>query len=192
MVALHDERAHALLCFPHLLEVADMKTAAQLAVASVLLASALLALGALAQTPPGNALPPPALNSPGTQAVAPARSTAAQSPATEASPASSTALPTMRDADTARDARNAPPPEVRVYQQGTDNVQEYAHNGQVYMVVVTSRAGIVQTYMRDPEGRLVDEHGQKPVRPVMYKVLEWGKSRPASAQSSAPPADSGH
>jgi hypothetical protein len=98
----------------------------------------------------------------------------------------------MRDADTARDARNEPPPEVRVYQQGTDNVQEYARNGQVYMVVVTSRAGIVQTYMRDPEGRLVDEHGQKPVRPVMYKVLEWGKSRPASAQSSAPPADSGH
>ena len=162
-----------------------MKTAAQLAVASALLASTLLAFGALAQTPPpGKALPPPAINSPGVKAVAPARSATVQSPATS--------LPAMRDADTARDARNAPPPEVRVYQQGSDTVQEYARSGQVYMVVVTSRAGIVQTYMRDPEGRLVDEHGQKPVRPVMYKVLEWGKSRPASAQSSAPPADSGH
>jgi len=170
-----------------------MKIAARLAANGVLLASILLVSGAFAQTPPpGNALPPPNINDPGTPAVAPARSATAQVPASATKPASSTALPTMRDADTARAGRDQSPPEVRVYQQGTDNVQEYAHNGQVYMVVVTSRAGIVQTYMRDPEGRLVDEHGQKPVRPVMYKVLEWGKSKPASAQSSAPPADSGH
>jgi hypothetical protein len=70
-------------------------------------------------------------------------------------------------------------------------VQEYARNGRVYMVVITSKAGIVQTYTVDPEGRVVDEHGQKPVRPVMYKVQEWGKSRPASAQSSPPPAEGG-
>jgi hypothetical protein len=37
--------------------------------------------------------------------------------------------------------------------------------------------------MVDPSGRLVDEHGQKPARPVMYKILEWGKSRPATARS---------
>ncbi|HEY9513502.1 MAG TPA: DUF2782 domain-containing protein [Rhodanobacter sp.] len=171
-----------------------MKTAAQLAAASALLISILLGSSAFAQTspPPGNALPPPAINTPGTRAVAPARSATAQSPATGVESAQSTALPTLQDAGTARDARNEPPPEVRVYQQGTDSVQEYARNGQIYMVVVTSKAGIVQTYMVDPEGRLVDEHGQKPVRPVMYKVLEWGKSKPASAQSSAPPADSGH
>lgn len=98
----------------------------------------------------------------------------------------------MQDVGSARDARNEPPPEVRVHQQGTDNVQEYSRNGQVYMVVITSKAGVVQTYMADAQGRMVDEHGQKPVRPVMYKVLEWGKSEPATAQSVAQPADGGH
>jgi hypothetical protein len=168
-----------------------MKTAVQLAAASALLASMLLAFGASAQTRPGKALPPPGINDPGTPAVAPARSTTAQSPATAPKSAQSTALPALHDAGTAHDARGEPPPEVRVYQRGTDNVQEYARNGRVYMVVITSKAGIVQTYTVDPEGRVVDEHGQKPVRPVMYKVLEWGKSRPASAQSSPPPADGG-
>ncbi len=166
-----------------------MKTATQLATATALFAVTWLAFSAFAQTPPGGALPPPAISDPGTQAVAPARSPV-QSPAMEPTSARSTALPTMHDASPAHDARSEPPPEVNVYQRGTDNVQEYARNGQVYMVVVTSRAGIVQTYMVDPQGRLVDEHGQKPVRPVMYKVLEWGKSKPATAQSSAPPADS--
>jgi hypothetical protein len=33
----------------------------------------------------------------------------------------------------------------------------------------------------------------KPVGPVMYKVLEWGKSRPPAEGSSEPaPADDGH
>lgn len=170
-----------------------MKIAARLAANGVLLASVLLMSGAFAQTPPpGKALPPPNINDPGTPAVAPARNATAQAPATDTRPAAATALPAMHDAGVARGGRDQAPPEVRVYQQGTDNVQEYARNGQVYMVVVTSKAGIVQTYTRDPEGRLVDEHGQKPVRPVMYKVLEWGKSKPASAQSSAPPADDGH
>ena len=170
-----------------------MKTAAQLVTAGVLFASTLLAFSAFAQTRPSNdALPPPGINDPGTQAVAPARSTAAQPSAVEPKSVQSTALPAMHDDGTARDARNEPPPEVSAYQRGTDNVQEYARNGQVYMVVITSKAGIVQTYMVDPQGRLVDEHGQKPVRPVMYKVLEWGKSKPAAPPSSTPPADGGH
>ena len=170
-----------------------MKTAAQLAATSVLLASILLAFSTFAQTPPGTALPPPGINDPGTQAVAPARATTVLPAAMGEKSAQSMTLPAMQDDGAARDARNDPPPEVRVYEQGTDNVQEYARNGQVYMVVITSKAGIVQTYMRDPEGRLVDEHGQKPVRPVMYKVLEWGKSKPAPVRQSTPPsADSGN
>jgi hypothetical protein len=59
------------------------------------------------------------------------------------------------------------------------------------MVVVTPKSGIAQTYMVDPEGRLVDEHGMKPARPVMYKVLEWGKSRPA-AEAGETPQDAGN
>jgi hypothetical protein len=72
-----------------------------------------------------------------------------------------------------------------VHTQGEQTVQEYRRNGQLYMVVVTPKNGIAQTYMVDPEGRLVDEHGQKPTRPVMYKVMEWGKSRPAPAPASS-------
>jgi hypothetical protein len=61
------------------------------------------------------------------------------------------------------------------------------------MVVITPKNGIAQTYMVDPQGRLVDEHGQKPTRPVMYKVMEWGKSRPpAEGSSETAPADDGH
>ncbi|MEO5810617.1 MAG: DUF2782 domain-containing protein [Rhodanobacter sp.] len=170
-----------------------MKTAALLAAAAALLASTLLASSTFAQAPPGTPLPPPGINDPGTQAMAPARAASVARVATAPKSAQSTALPAMHEASMAPDARNEPPPEVSVYQRGTDNVQEYARNGQVYMVVITSKAGIVQTYMVDPQGRMMDEHGQKPVRPVMYKVLEWGKSKPASAQSSAPPpADTGH
>jgi hypothetical protein len=60
------------------------------------------------------------------------------------------------------------------------------------MVVITPKSGIAQTYMVDPQGRLVDEHGQKPVGPVMYKVLEWGKARPPAESGDATPGDSGH
>ncbi len=61
------------------------------------------------------------------------------------------------------------------------------------MVVVTPKNGIEQTYMVDPQGRLVDEHGQKPVGPVMYKVLEWGKAKPPAEESSGTtPSDNGH
>lgn len=164
-----------------------MKTITLLAAASVLsLAGALpgvMLSPAQAQTrPTGNALPPPALHDPGTRAVAPA------SAAT--TPAAATALPAMRD--NPRDARGEAPPEVTVRQRGEDTVQEYRRNGQVYMVVITPKSGIAQTYMVDAQGRLVDEHGQKPVRPVMYKVLEWGKSPPATTGTSAAPADAGH
>lgn len=67
--------------------------------------------------------------------------------------------------------------------EGDNTIQEYRRNGQLYMVVVTPKGGLPHTYTVDPQGRLVDEHGQKPTRPVMYKVLEWGKSPPATETS---------
>jgi hypothetical protein len=140
-----------------------------------LVASALFASAAFAQSaPPGNPPPPPGMNDPGVHATAPA-------PAGSMLQHATPRLPTMHD--NARDARGEPPPEVSVRQRGDDTVQEYRRNGQLYMVVVTPKNGIAQTYTVDPQGRLVDEHGQKPTRPVMYKVLEWGKSRPAEAGS---------
>lgn len=161
-----------------------MKTAALLVAASVLLAS-----GAFAQSsaPGTNVPPPPGIDDPGVKASSsPVESAVKRKQA--GAPKSSQApliLPPMKSGDS-RLGRDASPPDVRVRQEGDINVQEYRRNGQVYMVVVTPRNGIQQIYTVDPQGRLVDEHGQKPVGPVMYKVLEWGKSRPPA---EAAPAD---
>ena len=128
--------------------------------------------------PPGPALPPPGLHDPGVGAAP----QAAGSTGNPMSPLA-VALPSMHDDAGASPAADKSPPEVTIHQHGDDSVQEYWRAGQIYMVVVTPKNGIPYTYMLDPQGRWVDEHGQKPVRPVMYKILEWGKSKPAAASS---------
>jgi hypothetical protein len=184
------------------IEVATMKTAALLAAASVLFASNLLVSNVSAQSSPStNVPPPPGINDPGVQAVAPAVKPVAK-PAAKPRAATSShrpldlkpqALPAMQDDGTAHAGRDKSLPEIKVRQEGDNSIQEYSRNGRVYMVVVTPKNGIEQTYMVDPQGRLVDEHGQKPVGPVMYKVLEWGKAKPPAENSSeATPSDTGH
>jgi hypothetical protein len=143
--------------------------------AAFVLVPALLVAPAFAQSkPPVNVPPPPGMNDPGVKAAP------AQAPAAAPARDGSSMLP--RKPEPIRSGE--PMPEVSVHQQGDNTVQEYRRNGQLYMVVVTPPSGVAQTYMVDPSGRLVDEHGQKPARPVMYKILEWGKSRPASASSA--------
>jgi hypothetical protein len=93
----------------------------------------------------------------------------------------------MKSGDS-RMGRPSAVPDVQVRQQGDNTVQEYRRSGQVYMVVVTPKHGIQQTYMVDPQGRWVDEHGQKPVGPAMYKILEWGKAPPPADASGDPDA----
>ncbi|WP_426687856.1 DUF2782 domain-containing protein [Rhodanobacter ginsengiterrae] len=181
-----------------------MKTAALLAAASILFTSSLLATNVLAQSAPStNVPPPPGINDPGVQAVSPPATKAAKPAASKhaAHAASATekpldlkpqALPAMHDDGVAPRPRDQITPEVRVRQEGDNNIQEYRRNGRVYMVVITPKSGIAQTYMVDPQGRLVDEHGQKPVGPVMYKVLEWGKARPPAESSAPTTEDAGH
>jgi hypothetical protein len=172
------------------IEVAAMKTAALLAVASVLLAASLSVSNASAQSAPANVPPPPGINDPGVQAVEPPAKPVARSSHATTLPADHhlnlkpQALPAMQDTGVSRNGRDASLPQVSVRQEGDNSIQEYRRNGQVYMVVITPRTGLAQTYMVDPQGRLVDEHGQKPVGPAMYKVLEWGKSKPATSSSS--------
>ena len=180
-----------------------MKTTALLAststlFASSLLLSSLLVSGAFAQSKPStNVPPPPGMNDPGVKAVAPAdpkTATRSTSPKASDRPLSLTpqALPSMKDGDSRLGRREDAVPDVSVHQEGDNSIQEYRRNGRVYMVVVTPKVGITQTYMVDPQGRLVDEHGQKPVRPVMYKVLEWGKAPPAEHSSDPSTQDGGH
>ena len=172
-----------------------MKTAALLVAASVLLASSLFASNVSAQSFSSSVPPPPGMNDPGVKAVAPPATPTASSSRSTATPNGNPmtreppALPAMQDAGSG--SRDASPPQIRVRQEGDNTIQEYSHSGQVYMVVVTPKNGLQQTYMVDPQGRLVDEHGQKRVGPAMYKVLEWGKSKPATADSTETPADGG-
>ncbi len=167
-----------------------MKTAALLAAASLLLAA-----GAMAQSAPpsGSVPPPPGMNDPGVQPVAPAPTSAA--PASAPVPAHQSAmsrgLPSMQDHSGG--GKHMTLPQVSVHQEGQNEVQEYRRSGMVYMVVVTPKGGIPQTYLVDPDGTRHLQPGQPPVQPVMYKVLEWGKSKPAAAASSATPSgESGH
>ncbi|MEO5831303.1 MAG: DUF2782 domain-containing protein [Rhodanobacter sp.] len=178
-----------------------MKNAALLVVASVLLTSSLFASNVCAQSAASTSVPPPpGLNDPGVQAVSPPASkthTHHAPAATPAKPAKSLnlkpqTLPAMHDDGDAQRPRDALAPEVRVRQQGDNSIQEYSRNGRVYMVVITPKTGITQTYMVDPQGRLVDEHGKKPVGPVMYKVLEWGKARPPAEPSDTTSKEAGH
>lgn len=153
-----------------------MKTAALLAAASFLFAT-----HALAQTPPSTpAPPPPGMNDPGVKAVAPAASKGSGQLDLKAP-----ALPSMQDPGEARDAKNQPPPQVSVRREGDNTIQEYSQSGRVYMIVVTPKSGLVQTYMVDPSGVIHSQPGQPPVKPVMYKLLEWGKSPPAQTESTS-------
>lgn len=151
-----------------------MKISVPLFAAALLAGSGALAFAAAPQAaPPGQPLPPPGLNDPG---VAPAGTSRSPMAPPDVN------LPSMRDTGSARDAA----PEVTIRQRGDDSVQEYWRAGQLYMVVVTPKNGVPQTYMLDPQGSgWVDTHGQRPLRPVMYKILEWGKSKPAPARASS-------
>lgn len=155
------------------MKISALLIAAGLALASMVGVSIAMPQAQVPPPSPGNALPPPGMDDPG---VAPAD--------TAVSPMSPPAvsLPSMHDAGPGDTGAQ---PEVTVHQHGDDNVQEYWRAGQVYMVVVTPKNGIPQTYMLDQQGGWVDAHGQKPLRPVMYKILEWGKSKPAPARSSS-------
>ncbi|MGB3748740.1 MAG: DUF2782 domain-containing protein [Rhodanobacter sp.] len=160
-----------------------MKTPVVPVVVATLLATALFTPALRAQAAaPRPALPPPGLNDPGVQASAPPASSVAppaNAPKPDLRPLT---LPAMKSGDS-RMGRPEDEPEVRIRQEGDNTVQEYSRNGRVYMVVVTPKHGLQQTYMIDPQGRWVDERGQRRATPTLYKVLEWGKSPPASRPS---------
>lgn len=172
-----------------------MKPVALLAVLGVAVASNAFAQSSPSQFPP--APPPPGMNDPGVKAVAPppapsaapaskpktksaSGNVSADTEATLSQPATTT--PATSDAQP-RDANGNTPPQVRVHTEGDQTIQEYSRSGQVYMVVVTPKGGIPQTYMVDQKGAWTNQAGE-PVKPVMYKVMEWGKSRPANDQDN--------
>ena len=178
-----------------------MKTVALLVVLGAALASPAFAQDSKPAFQP--APPPPGMNDPGVKpSASSARQVQQQSASTPAEtgstilPGKPIPLPDMKD-NGPRDARGEPPPKVNVYKRGDDTVQEYSRNGQVYMVVVTPKSGVSQTYDVDPNGKY-RSGAHEQVKPVMYKVAEWGTSKQQSDDSDNAPApqpaanDSGH
>jgi hypothetical protein len=161
-----------------------MKTAAALTVASFFFASGLAAgsVHAQATAPTNNAPPPPGMNDPGVKALPPPT----KAPdATVSTSARGQNLPAMQDAGSASDGKHMTLPDVSSHQEGDNEIEEYRRSGMLYMVVVTPKNGIPQSYTVDPDGTRHMQPGQAPVHPAMYKVLEWGKSKPAEASSSS-------
>lgn len=128
-----------------------------------------------APPPPGSALPPPGIDDPGQQPQA------VPLPDTGIRPSQAPAAREQQNPN--RDSTDV---EVRTNAQG-DTVEEYKRNGQVYMVRITPKNGVPQTYMTNsPNGSLVHDPKLGPVSPVYYTIYQWGgspKARPASASS---------
>ena len=170
-----------------------MKSSTLLVAASFLLASGLAATSAYAQSTATatltNAPPPPGMNDPGVKQLPPPP----KAPSVPV-PKSVTGqnLPAMQDsADTPNDGKHMTLPDVSSHQEGENEIEEYRRSGMLYMVVVTPKNGIPQSYTVDPDGTRHMQTGQLPVHPAMYKVLEWGKSKPAEASSSDSATDGG-
>jgi hypothetical protein len=161
-----------------------MKSAAVLAAVSFFFVSGLVASSVHAQSsaPTTNAPPPPGMNDPGVKQLPPPPKVP---DATVQKSAAGRNLPAMQDAGSASDGKHMTLPDVSTHQEGENEVEEYRRSGMLYMVVVTPRNGIPQSYTVDPDGTRHMQPGQAPVHPAMYKVLEWGKSKPAEASSSS-------
>jgi hypothetical protein len=117
--------------------------------------------------------PPPGMNDPGVKATQPSAPPAAQSAAK---------APATRPA-----AAGDEPPQITECQKDDSTIQEYRRSGTLYQVVVKPKVGPEQVYLVDAKGNYsqVSQSGpREPVKPVMYKVLEWGKSRPAEGEPS--------
>jgi Protein of unknown function (DUF2782). len=175
------------------IEVAAMKYVASLLALTAFVALPVCAQSTSQQAPKfAPAPPPPGMNDPGVQAVAPPAKPAAASSGSTPAEVTATPLPgkpiplpaTPGDKGAPQTARgDSPADDVTVHTEGDAVYQEYRRNGRVYMVVVTQKNGLSYTYMVDSNGVMRATEGAPPVRPVMYKVLEWGGSKPATSDN---------
>ena len=143
-------------------------------------AQQVLAHASSAPPPPGSALPPPGINDPGE------KPRAVPLPSTGIPPS---VAPAAREKDGKGDSTNV---SVSTNENG-DTVEEYKRNGSVYMVRVTPKHGVTQTYMvNQPGGNQSHDPRLGPVSPVYYDIYKWGgpKKKPA-ASAPAQPSSSG-
>lgn len=75
--------------------------------------------------------------------------------------------------DTARDAKGNAAPVVSVRKRGDDTVEEYRQDGRITMIRITPKNGVPQTFIGNPDGKLVRDSRQGPVDPVYFTLYEW-------------------
>lgn len=165
-------------------------------VAALALALALPAAAQNAQDPKLKTLPPPSLNDPGVKAGEPDRSgqkpiekpvpydQAPNPDAYKSTPATSDAQGSKVSAANLPDLGADGVPQITEHQEGENTVQEFRQNGKLYQVVVVPKHGVPQYYDVDDAGnRTLRGTTGKGVRPVQYKVYEWGNApKPADQQ----------
>ncbi len=127
--------------------------------------------------PPGSALPPPGINEPG------AKPQSVPLPSNGIPPS---VAPAARQKGGNGDSTNVSIPT----DANGDTIEEYRRGGTVYMVRVTPRQGVTQTYMvnNNSNGSLTHDPKMGPVSPVYYDIYKWGG--PKKPAGSAPAAAS--
>jgi hypothetical protein len=121
--------------------------------------SEVLATAQSAPPPPRSGLPPPDINDRGVQSI----------------PLPSSSIPPS-EAPSLRAANGEQAPTVAVKTEANgDTVEEYRHGATLYMVRITPRNGVPQTFMvNGGTGQLIRDPRMGPVDPVYYTLYKWG------------------
>ncbi|HET9836483.1 MAG TPA: DUF2782 domain-containing protein [Rhodanobacteraceae bacterium] len=128
-----------------------------------------LATAHSAPPPPRSGLPPPDINDKGVQGI----------------PLPSSSIPPS-EAPSLRAANGEQAPTVAVKTEPNgDTVEEYRHGGTLYMVRITPKNGLTQTFLvNGGTGKLIRDPRKGPVDPVYYTIYKWGAApKPAGSGS---------
>ncbi|HJU26127.1 MAG TPA: DUF2782 domain-containing protein [Rhodanobacteraceae bacterium] len=123
-----------------------------------------------APPPPGSGLPPPGINDPGV------KQSSIPLPSTSVRPSVAPAAE--------QDANGDAAPTVSVHTQSNgDRVEEYRRGATLYMIRITPKNGVTQTFMvNGGTGKLIRDPRMGPVDPVYYTIYKWGTPpKPASS-----------
>ena len=128
--------------------------------------------------PPGSALPPPGINDPGEKA--------------QSVPLPSTGIPPSVAPAARNGGRDSTNVTTRTDANG-DTIEEYRRSGSVYMVRVTPKHGVAQTYMvnNNSNGSLMHDPKTGPVSPVYYDIYKWGGPKKPAGSAPAEASTSG-